>query len=97
MSTNVDAVPKTVLLTGELIELGVDENGFGDMTLSMGARSVSISGLSAAETKMLVPFLFQRITLAASPQDCSTNPADCPNNEGHGCGCSPVSSTGDQS
>ena len=88
------AAQKGVLLTGELVELGVDESGAGDMKINIGARDVSISGLSSAETRMLAPFLFQRITLTAAPTDCSANHADCPNNEGYGCGCTP--SNGDQ-
>jgi hypothetical protein len=87
------AAQTIVQLSGKLVELGVNESGAGDMTLSMGARIVSVTGLSATETKALAPFLFQQITCSVEPKDCSTVPSDCPNNEGYGCGCSALAQT----
>jgi hypothetical protein len=56
----------TLIFRGELVNVGIDESGIGDMELIVGTRGVLLSGLSQEETKALAPFLFQQVTLAVA-------------------------------
>jgi hypothetical protein len=55
--------PGKLILNGELVNVGIDESGIGDMELIVGTRGVLLSGLSIDETKALAPLLFQAVKL----------------------------------
>ena len=86
----VVSVP-VITITGELVEMGTEADGIGDISIDLPGRAIKLSGLTADESKQLKSALFQRLTLTLSIVDCSGNPSDCPNNDGCGCGCAPLS------
>lgn len=87
-------------IVGELVEIGTDGSGLGDLRIMVGNREVTVAGLSGEETRALACVLFQRVTLKLCIVGCSGSASDCPNNDGHGCACSaapePVSATAEQ-
>jgi len=53
----------TVIVQGELVEVGDSGNGTSDFTLSNGAGLSIIRGLTKDEARSLVQHLFEQVTL----------------------------------